>query len=109
MIPYTNASLTAITSPGNAPDYDQPGTAGAARWTGTRGIYVAEDLHEIESPGRVDEIIKTRLEVPYDIGKLVQRGDTLTYTFEGASRTRTAQDLLHAPLVGRVRVLVVDQ
>lgn len=109
MIPYANARLTAITAPGNAPDYDQPGSAGAARWTGSVGIYVSEDLHEVESPGRIDEIIQTRVEIPHVVGKLVRRGDTLSYTSQetGASSDRVAEDLIFSPIVGRVRVLVV--
>jgi hypothetical protein len=107
-IPYTNATLTAITGPGVAPDYDDPGSPGTARWTGSLPVYVAEELHEVESAGRVDEIIKTRVEIPYQIGQLVKRGDNIAYTYESASHTRIAEDLLRAPLVGRVRVLVQD-
>lgn len=106
MIPYRNASLTAITAVGTSPDYDDPGTAGTVRWTGAEGIYVAEEIVETLSPGRVDEVKQTRIEIPYSTGSLVQRGDTLTYTYEGASTQRKAGTITHAPLVGRVRVLV---
>jgi hypothetical protein len=105
-IPYVNASLTAITAVGTSPDYDDPGSPGTARWTGAQGVYVAEEVIETLSPGRVDEVKQTRIEIPYLIGKLVQRGDTLTYTYESASQQRKAGTITHAPLVGRVRVLV---
>jgi hypothetical protein len=107
-LPYVNSTLTAITAPGTTGDYEVPPVPGADRWTGAVGVYVADELIQVESPGRVDEIIKTRLEIPYDVGKLVERGDTVTYQFEATSHTRVAQDLLHAPLVGRVRVVVAD-
>jgi hypothetical protein len=108
VLPYVNATLSAITAPGTSSDYDTPPVPGAARWTGSLGVYVADELVQVESPGRVDEIIKTRIEIPYTIGQLVKRGDTLAYQFEATSHTRIAQDLLHAPLVGRVRVVVAD-
>jgi hypothetical protein len=114
MIPYVNATLTAITPVGTSADYDTPATDGTPRWTGTLGIYVAEEVVEtIATPSatsavsnRIDEILQTRLELPYTVGRLVKRGDTLTYTYEGAAVTRTAGTLSHAPLVGRVRVLL---
>jgi hypothetical protein len=106
VLPYTNAILTAITAVGTSPDYDDPGSAGTARWTGSEGVYVAEEIIETLSPGRVDEVKQTRIEIPYDIGKLVQRGDTLAYVYEGSATSRKAGTITHAPLVGRVRILV---
>lgn len=106
MIPYVNATLTAIAPVGTSADYDTPATAGTARWTGSEGIYVAEEIVETLSPGKVDEVKQTRLEIPYTTGRLVQRGDRVTYTYEDAPVTRVAGTIAHAPLVGRVRVLV---
>lgn len=108
MIPFTNAALTAIRRGGTAEDYDQPATSGAARWTGNLGVYVAEELRQLETAGDIDEVILTRVEIPYQVGALVARGDTLTYTYEGASQTRTARNLVRAELVGRVRVTLED-
>ena len=108
MIPYANASLLAITPVGTSTDYDIPEADGIARWTGTQAVYIAEEIVEVLSPGRVDEIKQTRLEIPYDVGKLVQRGDSVTYTYEDASRKRTAGTISHAKLVGRVRVMLLD-
>lgn len=109
-IPFSNASLTAINAGGTAEDYDQVATIGTARWTGSLGIYVAEELVQVEggnlrgSQLAVDEVITTRLEIPYAVGRLVQRGDRLTFTYEDATHTRTARNLMHAELVGRIRV-----
>jgi hypothetical protein len=105
MIPYTNGTLTAVTSVGTSADYDDEPTPGTVRWTGSLGIYVAEQDVETLSQDRVDEVIQTRLEIPYNIGKLVRRGDTLTYTYENEQVQRVAGTITHAPLVGRVRVL----
>lgn len=106
MLPYVNATLTAVTAVGTSADYDTPAAPGLARWTGSEGIYVAEEIVETLSPGKVDEVKQTRIEIPYTIGKLVERGDTLTYTYEDAPVARVAGTITHAPLVGRVRVLL---
>jgi hypothetical protein len=109
VIPYVNATLTAITPPGASADYDQPATAGTARWTGTAAIYIAEELLQIETPGRLDEIVRARVEIPYNVGRLVQRGDTLAFTYENSAQTGVAANIIHASLVGRVRVLLEDR
>jgi hypothetical protein len=109
MIPYRNATLTKITAVGSSDDYDDPAVAGADRWTGSEGIYVDDTRGQILAPGRIDEIEQTRVEIPYAIGKLVQRGDTLTFTFNGTSQTGIAADLSGDPLVGRRRVLLEDR
>lgn len=108
MIPWVNATLTAINAPGNAADYDTPATTGATRWTGSLGIYVAETLVQRQTGASVTEIVADRLELPYAVGALVQRGDRLTYIYETATKTRTARDLIHAVLVNRVRVILED-
>jgi hypothetical protein len=105
VIPFVNGALTAIQQGATAEDYDQPAVTGTARWTGNLGVYVAEELAQTDGLD-VDEIITTRLEIPYQVGRLVQRGDRLVYTYESASHTRTARNLIRAELVGRVRVIL---
>lgn len=107
-IPYVNATLTAIIPPASSDDYDTPGTSGAARWTGEQGVYVAEELVEDQTGDRVDELVQTRVEIPWPLGRLVNRGDVLTYTYEDGERTRKARNIIHAPIVGRVRVTLED-
>lgn len=109
MIPYVNATLTKITAVGTHADYDTPATAGTDRWAGTLGIYVDDSRGQILAPGRIDEIEQTRVEIPYQIGKLVQRGDTLTFTYNSQAQTGVAADLSGDPLVGRRRVLLEDR
>lgn len=107
-IPYVNATLTAITPPGSSDDYDTPGSTGAARWTGASGVYIAEELIEDQTGDRVDELVQTRVEIPWPVGQLVKRGDTLTYEYEDQARQRVARNIIHAPIVGRVRVTLED-
>lgn len=108
-IPYTNGVLTAVTGVGTSDDYDTPASSGTNRWTGTTGIYVAEEILEELTDGQINEVQRTRLEIPHTVGRLVQRGDTLTYTHEGTTRTGIAGTLAHAPLVNRVKVLLEDR
>lgn len=109
MIPYMNATLTAVTPAATSDDYDHASTYGAARWTGSVGVYVAEERVEELSAGRQDEVLQTRLEMPYTgPGVLVERGDKLTYTLDGETVNRFAGTITRAPLMGRVRVLLVD-
>lgn len=101
---YANAMLTEITAVGSSDDYDQAAAPGAARWTGGVGITVRERLVEVLSADRVDELKETHLELPYAVGRLVVRGDTLTYIWEDATVARAAGSIIHAKLAGRVRV-----
>lgn len=111
-IPLANAVLTAINQGGTADDYDTPATGGAARWTGSVDIYVAEQILQAESPPSagdlaprdVDEVLTARLEIPAWVGAQIQRGDSLTFTYESATKVRTVRNIIRAPFVGRVRV-----
>lgn len=109
MIPYVNAALTKITAIGTSDDYDDAATSGADRWTGSVGIYVDDTRGQVISPQRIDEIDQTRLEIPWTVGRLVQRGDTLTYTYQGATETGVAGTLSGDQLVGRRRVLLENR
>ena len=114
MIPYRNATLTGIAGGGTLEDFDAPAGADTPRWQGSVGIYVADELSEDRTArndqraSSVSEIVATRLEIPYDIGRLVQRGDTVTYLFENATHQRAARDIIRSEAVGRVRVLLAD-
>ena len=108
MIPYTNATLTSITPVGTSADYDTPAAAGTPRWTGNLPVYVAEELQETDQAVKVDELVHTRLEIPYSVGRLIARGDTLTFTYEDASHQRVARDIIRAQLVDRVRVILQE-
>lgn len=110
MIPFTNAVLSSIAGGGSAEDYDTAAGAPTARWTGTLGVYVAEELQEAVAGGglAVTEVVTDRVEIPHAIGQLVQRGDTLTFTYEDVVQTRKARDIIRSAAVGRVRVLLED-
>ena len=109
MIPYSNAVLTAITGVGVSGDYDTAATVGTNRWTGTSSIYVAEEILEELQAGELNQVQRTRLEIPHGVGKQIKRGDTLTYTYDSGTQTGVAGTLAHAPLVDRVKVLLEDR
>jgi len=102
---YSNAVLTKITAPGTSDDYDTPAGAGTDRWTGSIDITVRRDpIVEVQGGQALDVVRSTRIEVPYDVGRLIQHGDTLTYDYEGREWDRAVDDVTRAPLTGRVRV-----
>lgn len=108
-LPYTNGRLLSITGVGATEDYTDPGdNVGAERWTGNLGITVRQQLLENINGDRIDEIITTSVKLPYAIGRLVRRGDTITYTYDGDSYTRTAGTIVRAQLTDRVRVTLED-
>lgn len=108
MIPYVNATLTAISGGYTGEEYDSTNTPATPAWTGSEPIYVEDRLVEVESPGRVDEVRKTRVEVGYAVGSLVSRGDVVSFVLEGTSLTRTVEDLIRTPLLDRVRLVMED-
>jgi len=107
---YTNGTLTKITATGTSADFDVPAAAGADRWTGSLGITVRERHVEQIAGGNLDQIDQTHVILPGTVGALVQRGDTLQFTFLGATRTRTAGTIVNSagPITGRVRVDLED-
>lgn len=107
MIPWTNATLTAIRQPGTSPDWDQAASGLVTRWSGDLAVYVADEIREDQTGLSVDELLVTRVEVPWQYGRLIERGDTLEYTDEtGTARVRQAETITGSRLVGRVRVLL---
>lgn len=110
MIPYANATLTKIVPLSASDDYEDVATEGTPRWESTVGVYVIDERVELQSGDAVNEVIQTRVEVPWRVGKLIERGDRLTYTDEnGDVQERAAGTLTSTVLAGRVRVLLEDQ
>lgn len=102
---YANAVLTKITATGTTADYDVPASAGADRWTGSVDVTIRRDpIVETIGGERLDVVRTTRMEVPYEVGVLIQHDDTLTYSYEGQTWSRKVDDITHAELTGRVRV-----
>lgn len=102
---WTNAVLTKITGTGTSGDYDVPESAGPDRWTGQADITVRRDpIVEVQGAQALNVVRTTRIEIPYDIGRLVQQNDTLTYTYEGTTWNRRVDDITRVQLTGRVRV-----
>lgn len=107
-LPYSNARLVRISGVGNTPDYDDDGAQGSSRWTGDLPVTVRERREELIAGDRVDEIFRTEIKLPYGIGRIVQRGDSLTFTFAGEQHSRTAGTIVRAELADRVRVILED-
>lgn len=102
---WTNATLTKVTAPGTTDDYDVAGGAGADRWTGSVGVTVRRDpIVETQSGEALNVVRSTRIEIPYDVGRLIQQNDALTYSYEDTTWTRRVDDILRVEKVGRVRV-----
>jgi hypothetical protein len=107
-LPYVNGTLTKISGAGGDDYYHSTGGVGADKWAGSKGIFVSEDLLEADSPGRVDLVVTTRLEVPADVGGQIEQGDQLAYTYDGAPFVRRANSITRtgSALHGRVRVIL---
>lgn len=101
---YENGRLTAITSAAGPANYGEPGTPGATRWTGNIGVTVRKRHVEQIGAGKLEQIDEAHLILPYEIGTLVVRGDTLSYVDDEGAQQRTAGTIVPAKLTGRVRV-----
>lgn len=106
--PLVNATLTAIKGGGAAEDYDTAAGADTNRWAGSADAYVDEQMLENVGPNGLDQVAATRLVVPFAQGELVQRGDTVVYTYDGQSFARTAKNLQQFKLFGTVSVWMFE-
>jgi hypothetical protein len=104
---WANATLTAITAVGRSADYDVAAVPGAARWTGSLAVFVVEERDERLGELR-DELVQTQVQIPLDVGQRVQRGDTLTYTYEDVAHERVAGSITRDQLAGRALIVLED-
>lgn len=96
MIPdLDNAVLTKIEGGGTSEDWDSPAGADTTRWTGTASAYLDEKILTQVNGNALDEVKQTRLVVPLTQGKMVYRGDTITYTQGSDTFVRTVRDIAH--------------
>jgi hypothetical protein len=105
---YANGRLSRITSAAGPANYDEAATSGIDRWTGDVGVTV-HARHSERIAGNIDQIDEAHLIVPYEVngapvGKLIVRGDTLTYADDDGVQVRTAGTIVRARMTGRVRV-----
>lgn len=105
---YANATLSRISQPGSGDAYDTDPATGPDRWTGSLGVTIRERHVEQIAGGRIDQVDVTHLILPYTVGTQVQRGDFVTFTYEGAPHTRKAGTIVRAEKTGRVRVDLED-
>lgn len=56
-----NSRLTRIVSAGSAPDWDEPGSAGAEKWAGSEPAYYREHLErEVDAGGATSSVLTRR-------------------------------------------------
>jgi hypothetical protein len=109
MPPQSNATVTAIAGAGTAPDWEEPGTAGAAKWAGSARAYYREATDRSASDGGgVD--VNLRRELILDTADLEAMGldtdDVVTFTVDGEDPTTgKAQVIRKAKLAGIPRGL----
>jgi len=108
-----NATVTLIVGGGAAEDYDSLAGADTQRWAGSQGGYVREEiLSEVTSGGQggtLTEVRVTRLAVDLALADLVQRGDSVTYTYAGETATRTVRSLARYRMVGTATLTFWDE
>jgi hypothetical protein len=116
-LPLTNATLTQIAGSGFSPDWDQGSGSDTVRWTGSTPAYVTEVMRAAtESAGdplgrgkdaglELSEFKVTRIVVDKDPGKLIKRGDTVTYNWGDINGLqRVVADAQTYELFGTTRV-----
>lgn len=104
----TNATLLRVEGGGTSEDYDTPAGGDAVRWESDVGAYVVDELVRSTAPGRVDEIRKTSLVVPARVGRMVRRGDTIVFRYQGTDHQRAARDVRVTEIAGTARIALED-
>lgn len=107
--PITNATLTRVQAGGGAEDYEASSTGGTDKWTGAETVFV-NDAQISDDTGRDSSIVTQRsIVVDETLPVTWERGDTVTYTYRGATKTGTVEDVktTAAPgLLGVVRLVL---
>lgn len=114
MLPQTNATLTAISTPGFSADGDQPATAGTNVWSGVADAYLDEGYITSTAAGRRDLFQQDRLIIPGDLVPHVDvaAGQTVTFAYAGKQQTRVVAAVtarLMAGMLPTVRLDLQDQ
>ena len=84
-LPQANARLTAVTAKGFTEDWDDAGTTGSARWTGTADAYVQTDVASARDGSRESTVEARSVVLPSGIP--VQVGDRLGLVYQRTSVT----------------------
>lgn len=108
MLPLVNATVTAITAPGSSEDYGSAGGAGSTLFSGEAPAYVTQQMFQNANGEKLDQITVTRLVLNYNVGNLVQRGGTITFSTDGVVSTRIVRELQRYLLFGTTRVWFRD-
>lgn len=97
----TNATLTRVQTAGFTPDYDEAGTEGADKWTGSTRVYWSEETEEVAS-GEVEDR-RTRDTLDVYVHRYLVVPDTMTVTWTLNDVITVSRDGFATPAKGRVR------
>ena len=86
-----NATLTLIAGAGTTDDWNTGPGADTTRWTGSTAVRVHDRVEVETAQGRVDVLSVTEMVTPRSIGELAQIGDTVTYSWDGATYSREVE------------------
>lgn len=84
-----NATLSAVTTAGQLPDYDRDATAGTSKFSGSERVFLTKASERDSMAGGSDVILHRQLLVDPEIGVVWAEGDVVTFTPDG-SATETA-------------------
>jgi hypothetical protein len=109
-LPQSNATLTSIRAAGLTEDWNQAATTGTVKWSGASPAYVRERVIVSAANGTLDEFRRTSIIVPGNLTPAVSitRGDAVTFTYAGTSRTRTVRDYAARLLPGMLSTVLIE-
>lgn len=109
--PLINATLTKVEATGPSEDYGVAAGPAVSRWTGSANAYLTEkDMTVVGGAGgELNLVIADRLVVPYDVGKLVKRNDSVTYAFDGTTFKHRVRDVQLYKLFGTARLWFYEE
>jgi plastocyanin len=98
----SNATLTRVNAQGFSADADEAATTGSVKWQGSTRAYVTEETIRSVEGQRADVLVVTSVIIPANVTPSVsiETGDTVTFTYAGASHTRTVRNHRAALLPG---------
>jgi hypothetical protein len=109
LLPQSNAILTQIAGGGLSEDDGGATPAGAdtAKWTGTASAYVHEEVLAVAGPAGLNEARQTYIVIPGNFAPdvTILPEDTITFTYDGTSRTRIVRQIERHTLPGHLKTV----
>lgn len=108
VIPFTNATLTAIKGGGFSENYDQNESGDTTRWSGSEPVYVGEE-RLTEQGRRLEHTSRAYVAIPQSLGIAVKQGDAVFFTHKSQPKERAVDDIRDLDLAGVTRLYFTDQ